>query len=63
MKHSYRIDKLKNHLQGGIYIEKSKHLEILTRCEVLIVGGGPAGLSAAIASARAGADTIIMGKA
>jgi len=60
MKHSYRIDKLKNHLQGGIYIEKSKHLEILTRCEVLIVGGGPAGLSAAIASARAGADTIIM---
>src|SRR5215207_6246561 len=29
-------------------------------CDVLVVGGGPAGLEAAIASAQAGAETILM---
>jgi sarcosine oxidase, subunit alpha len=29
-------------------------------CDVLVVGGGPAGLAAAIASAEAGAETILM---
>ena len=30
------------------------------RCEVLVVGGGPSGLSAALAARRAGADVILM---
>lgn len=30
------------------------------KCEVLVIGGGPAGLSAAIASSRAGAQTVIV---
>lgn len=32
----------------------------MDRCEVLVVGGGPAGLSAALAARRAGADVIIL---
>lgn len=43
-------------------IEFSKKLPILTRCQVLVVGGGPAGLSAAISSARCGVDTVIIDK-
>ncbi|MGE5614339.1 MAG: FAD-dependent oxidoreductase, partial [Bacillota bacterium] len=31
-------------------------------CDVLVVGGGPAGIASAIASARAGADTILIEK-
>jgi ribulose 1,5-bisphosphate synthetase/thiazole synthase len=37
-------------------------IPLLTECEVLIVGGGPAGSMAGIASARGGAQTIIVEK-
>ena len=40
--------------------EKAKEIPILTETDVLVVGGGPAGLSAAIAAARAGAKTILI---
>ncbi len=29
-------------------------------CDVLVIGGGPAGLCAAIAAARHGADTLLI---
>ena len=32
---------------------------MLAKCEVLVVGGGPAGLSAALGARRAGADVIL----
>jgi flavin-dependent dehydrogenase len=32
----------------------------VTRCEVLVVGGGPSGLAAALGARRAGADVILM---
>ena len=32
---------------------------MLARCEVLVVGGGPSGLSAALGARRAGADVIL----
>ncbi|MBK9442471.1 MAG: FAD-dependent oxidoreductase [Comamonadaceae bacterium] len=46
--------------QGGLYIEPAKALPILAECEVLVVGGGPSGLAAALAARRAGADTILL---
>lgn len=35
-------------------------LPILDRCNVLVIGGGPSGLSAAISAARTGVDVILM---
>ena len=42
------------------YQEPGKTLPVLTRCDVLVVGAGPAGISAALAARRAGADTVLM---
>ena len=45
-----------------VLTEAPKRVPILAKCQVLVVGGGPSGLSAAISSARAGADTILCEK-
>jgi flavin-dependent dehydrogenase len=42
------------------HIVERKTTQIADRCDVLVVGGGPAGLSAALGASRAGADTIII---
>lgn len=40
--------------------EPSRSLPVRAECDVLVVGGGPAGIAAAIASARNGADTLLI---
>ena len=47
-------------MNSEIYIEPSNTLPVYDECDMLIVGGGCAGHSAAIAAARAGAKNIIL---
>jgi hypothetical protein len=42
------------------YIEAANTLPVYDECDVLVVGGGAAGHSAAVAAARAGAKVIVM---
>ncbi|GAB4138943.1 FAD-dependent oxidoreductase [Thermopirellula anaerolimosa] len=44
----------------GRVIQPQRELELLSRCQVLVVGGGPAGVSAAIAARRAGAAVTVV---
>lgn len=66
IKQEYKRKKKKseiiNRFKKDIFIERTKEIKILDRCQVLVVGGGPSGISAAISSARTGADTIIIEK-
>jgi ribulose 1,5-bisphosphate synthetase/thiazole synthase len=47
-------------LQRTHYLEPARSIAVLASCEVLVVGAGPAGLSAALAARRAGADVILL---
>jgi len=42
------------------YLEPSRNLRIATRADVVVVGGGPAGFSAAVAAARQGAKVCLV---
>ena len=47
-------------MDNNTYVESSNSLPIYDECDILIVGGGAAGHSAAIAAARAGAKNIVI---
>ncbi len=42
------------------YTEPARETPIARNADVLVVGGGPAGLAAAISSARTGAQTVLV---
>ena len=42
------------------YSEPSANIPVYDECDILVVGGGAAGHSAALAAARAGAQNIIL---
>lgn len=45
---------------SATYVETSNTLEVYEQCDVLVVGSGAAGHSAAIAAARAGCKNIVL---
>jgi len=45
---------------GKVYVEPANTLNVYAECDILVVGGGSAGHSAALAAARAGAKNIII---
>lgn len=42
------------------YLEPAGRLEVYERCDILVVGSGAAGHSAAVAAARAGCKNIVL---
>jgi hypothetical protein len=44
----------------GTWVEPSRALPVYQRCDVLVVGGGPAGTAAAVAAAREGAEVLLL---
>ena len=45
---------------GGVVHEAPRAIPVLRDCDVLVVGGGPAGTAAAVAAARTGADVVLL---
>jgi len=44
----------------GTVVEPARQVPVVANTDVLVIGGGPAGVAAAISAARAGADTVLV---
>lgn len=55
-----KVDRYPAILANGQIIQPQRPLPMVHETEVLVVGGGPAGFAAAVASARAGAKTTLL---
>src|SRR5450759_1617947 len=40
--------------------EPNKSVNVICECDVVVVGGGPGGIGAAVSAARNGADTVLL---
>jgi succinate dehydrogenase/fumarate reductase flavoprotein subunit len=43
-----------------LYLEKEKEIPILSKKDVIVIGGGPAGVGAAVRASREGMDTLLI---
>ena len=48
------------HQQGASVEEPARSTPVYGSCDVLVIGGGPAGTAAAVAAGRLGADTVLV---
>ena len=59
-KESLTQGNLTDQRNSGFIIEPSREIPIVDKTDVLVVGGGPGGVAAAIAASRTGASTILV---
>ena len=45
---------------GGTVHEATRDIKVFREADVVVVGGGPGGVGAAVAAARAGANTVLI---
>lgn len=50
----------RDQISDAYVVEPSRRVPVLTKCDVLVVGGGPAGVAAAVCAAREGAKTVLL---
>ena len=46
--------------RGGSVREEARDIDVYHKCDVVVIGGGPAGCAAAWAAAKAGADVTLV---
>ncbi len=46
--------------RGGKVLEPAREIDVYHRCDIAVIGGGPAGCAAAYAAAKAGADVTLV---
>ncbi len=56
----YRTDPMEYRIEGGAVAEPARMLPVAARVDVVVSGGGPAGLGAAVGAARQGAKTMLI---